>query len=61
MPLQAELYALVAEDVARMVACFQPLGFASRHVDQPVVPAQAPCRMPATVATDKFYGIEHNT
>lgn len=27
MPFQAELYAVVPEDLTRMVACYRPMGF----------------------------------
>jgi hypothetical protein len=41
MSYRAELYAIDPQDLALMVACYRPMGFASRHFDDPIDSAQA--------------------
>ena len=41
MPFRAELYAVVPEDLTRMVACYRPMGFLDHPIDSPIDPARA--------------------
>jgi hypothetical protein len=41
MSYRAELHAIDPQDLSLMISCYRPMGYASRHIEDPIELAQA--------------------